>query len=114
MNEDRKRVLSLLAEGKIDSDQAERLLDALGSAESGTEDFSGGRASTAGQAERVRVTVEPEAEGREGRDYDDTFSVDGPVRLEVENFNGRVEVTGGGPGDSVWVMGGVGKRSGVE
>ena len=29
MNADRKRVLNLLAEGKIDSDQAERLLDAL-------------------------------------------------------------------------------------
>jgi DUF4097 and DUF4098 domain-containing protein YvlB len=47
------------------------------------------------------VTVEPETESREGRDHDDTFSVDGPPRLEVENFNGRVEVVGGGPGGSV-------------
>lgn len=31
MNEDRKRILAMLAEGKITADEAERLLDALGS-----------------------------------------------------------------------------------
>ena len=30
MNEDRKRILTMLAEGKITADEAERLLDALG------------------------------------------------------------------------------------
>jgi hypothetical protein len=30
MNEDRKRILAMLAEGKITADEAERLLDALG------------------------------------------------------------------------------------
>ena len=30
MNEDRKRVLSMLADGKITADEAERLLDAMG------------------------------------------------------------------------------------
>jgi hypothetical protein len=30
MNEDRKRILSMLAEGKITADEAERLLDAMG------------------------------------------------------------------------------------
>jgi hypothetical protein len=31
MNEDRKRILGMLAEGKITADEAERLLDAMGS-----------------------------------------------------------------------------------
>jgi len=31
MNEDRKRILAMLAEGKITADEAERLLDAMGS-----------------------------------------------------------------------------------
>ena len=104
MNEDRKRVLNLLAERKIDSDQAERLLDALGRSEGGRHDHASGRSSAVGHAERVRVTVEPETEAREGSDHDDTFAVDGPPRLEVENFNGRVEVTGGGSEGSVRVM----------
>ena len=30
MNEDRKRVLSMLADGKITAEEAERLLDAMG------------------------------------------------------------------------------------
>ena len=30
MNEDRKRILGMLADGKITADEAERLLDALG------------------------------------------------------------------------------------
>ena len=103
MNEDRKRVLNLLAEGKIDSDQAESLLDALGQSEGSRDDFSSGPPSAVGQAERVIVTVPPETEHREGRDHDDTFTVDGPPRLEVDNFNGRVEVSGGGPEGSVRV-----------
>ena len=103
MNEDRKRVLNLLSEGKIDSDQAERLLDALGHSESASDTHGGARPSPVGQAERVQVTVEPETESREGRDHDDTFTIDGPPRLEVENFNGRVEVIGGGPEGSVRV-----------
>ena len=31
MNEDRKRILAMLADGKITADEAERLLDAMGS-----------------------------------------------------------------------------------
>jgi hypothetical protein len=35
MNEERKKILDMLAEGKISSDDAERLLDKLGDGESG-------------------------------------------------------------------------------
>jgi DUF4097 and DUF4098 domain-containing protein YvlB len=115
MNEDRKRVLNLLAEGKIDSNQAERLLDALGQSDSVGDDFAtADRPSAVGQAERVHVTVEPETESREGRDHDDSFTVDGPPRLEVENFNGRVEVTGGGPEGSVRVKAEIGSPDRVD
>ena len=114
MNEDRKRVLNLLSEGKVDSDQAERLLDALGNSESGRDDYGGGQPSAVGQAERVSVTVEPETESREGRDHDDTFTVDGPPRLEVANFNGRVEVIGGGPEGEVRVMTEIRNPNGVD
>ena len=103
MNADRKRALNLLAEGKIDSDQAERLLDALGQPEGGRDDFASGPPSAVGQARRVIVTVPPETEPPEGQDHDDTFTVDGPPQLEVDNFNGRVEVSGGGPEGSVRV-----------
>ena len=103
MNADRKRALNLLAEGKIVSDQAERLLDALGQTEGGRDDFASGPPLTVGQTERVIVTVLPETEPREGRDQDDTFTVDGPPQLEVDNFTGRVEVSGGGPEGSVRV-----------
>jgi hypothetical protein len=114
MNEDRKRVLNLLAEGKIDSDQAERLLDALGQSDGVRDDITISRPSAVGQAERVHVTVEPETGSREGRDHDDTFTVDGPPRLEVENFNGRVEVTGDGPDDSVRVKAEIGSPDRVD
>ena len=103
MNADRKRALNLLAEGKIDSNQAERLLDALGQTEGGRDDFASGPPSAVGQARRVIVTVPPETEPGEGQDHDDTFTVDGPPQLEVDNFNGRVEVSGGGPEGSVRV-----------
>ena len=103
MNADRKRVLNLLAEGKIDSDQAECLLDALGQTEGGRDDFASRPPSAVGQVERVIVTVPPETEPPEGQDHDDTFTVDGPPQLEVDNFNGRVEVSGGGPEGSVRV-----------
>ena len=95
MNADRKRALNLLAEGKIVSDQAERLLDALGQTEGGRDDFASGPPSAVGQAGRVIVTVPPKTEPREGQNHDDTFTVD--------NFNGRVEVSGGGPEGSVRV-----------
>lgn len=103
MNADRKRALNLLAEGKIVSDQAERLLDALGQTEGGRDDFASGPPSAVGQAGRVIVTVPPKTEPREGQNHDDTFTVDGPPQLEVDNFNGRVEVSGGGPEGSVRV-----------
>ena len=103
MNADRKRALNLLAEGKIVSDQAERLLDALGQTEGGRDDFASGPPLAVGQAGRVIVTVPPKTEPREGQNHDDTFTVDGPPQLEVDNFNGRVEVSGGGPEGSVRV-----------
>ena len=49
------------------------------------------------------MTVCPEIEPRERRDHDDTFTVYGSPQLEVDNFNGRVEVSGGGPEGSVQV-----------
>ncbi|MFP6568329.1 MAG: DUF4097 family beta strand repeat-containing protein [Dehalococcoidia bacterium] len=107
MNADRKRALNLLAEGKIDSNQAERLLDALGQTEGGRDDFASGPPSAVGQARRVIVTVPPETEPGEGQDHDDTFTVDGPPQLEVDNFNGRVEVSGGGPEGSFRVRTGI-------
>ena len=103
MNADRKRALNLLAEGKIDSDQAECLLDALGQTEGGRDDFASRPPPAVGQVERVIVTVPPETEPPEGQDHDDTFTVDGPPQLEVDNFNGRVEVSGGGHEGSVRV-----------
>ena len=103
MDDDQSRVLQMLAEGKIDVDEAERLLSALGRPAVGdatpttegpaSEDRTGGRSR-----ERVRVRVEPEADEQSARDQDDTFAVGDSPRLVVDVENGRIEVVPGEDG----------------
>ena len=91
MTEEQRRVLEMLAEGRISVDEAERLLKAL-------QDSS--RRDTGGQNE-----LGGEESGTPGGDgdgeasmHDDTFEVGANPRLEVRGFNGRVRVTAGSPG----------------
>jgi hypothetical protein len=71
MTEDRKRILSMLAEGKLTADEAERLLDAMGSRNAPA--ASGGAPSWPGngQPKYFRVVV------------DANDGSDGPTRVNV-------------------------------
>ncbi len=115
VQEDRRRVLDMLAKGSISADEAERLLKAL--------DERGSRASNAevtmddkieqavsSTARSIIATANaewseeegeadlPNSERREG-----SFRVEGDPVVVVENFNGRVEVVGDGAERSVRV-----------
>ena len=65
MNEDRKRILDLLAEGRITADEAERLIAALGGEGSGPSAAAGERPRRAPKF--LRVIVDAESEDGPGR-----------------------------------------------
>ena len=64
MNEDRKRILAMLGDGKITADEAERLLDAMASAvRSPPAPAPAGRANTAPKYFRVEVNANDGMDG---------------------------------------------------
>ena len=136
--EDRRRVLRLLADGKISAEEAERLLEILDSRFRGNDggvgenggrqdsQYAGAEQTIDDKIERavlttVRSAVETarsivsevpgsmersdgygEAE-LSGERREDTFRVEDVPTLEVENFNGRVEIVGDSEDESVRV-----------
>ena len=109
----------MLAEGKITADEADRLLDALdrrGSAKPESADSLEDKVERAVDAAvravgRVGTDIEEAIDGVEdamgsskGERREASFKVEGRPRLVVENFNGRVEVTGDGADGSVRVV----------
>ncbi|HAL47487.1 MAG: DUF4097 domain-containing protein [SAR202 cluster bacterium] len=103
MIEDNKRVLTLLAEGSITAEEAERLLAALGEApdDAGPSDEESDAAPS--RPERIRVDLDLESDERTEKNHDDTFTIGGSPTLIVETFNGRIEIEGDGPADSIRV-----------
>ena len=74
MNQDRKKILEMLANGKIDIDQAERLLNAL-NVDSGQEE---GQADAVPKKPRyLRVLIEPKS----GAENGDRVNVRVPINL---------------------------------
>lgn len=69
-NDNKRRILDMLAQNKITADDAYRLLSAMDSADGGRE--TGGRAETAvkGKAKYLRVTVVPDPEAERTGNYD--------------------------------------------
>ena len=96
---DRRKVLDMLAEGKISADEAERLLKALGRQRSDGPDMASmveeGLNMVTDVVERLSVdmddTFEPSSVEFDSR----KFTVQAEPRIEVNNFSGRVEITGG-------------------
>ncbi len=88
MQEDRRRVLDMLAQGRITADEAERLLDALSG------EGEGAASASVTVSERVSVKIESSTESGEDYAREDEFRVEGAPRIVVENFNGRVEIYG--------------------
>ena len=116
--EDRRRVLELLAEGKISAEEAERLLEVLDRRESHTvssdetlddkiEQAVSTTVRTAVATARSVITAaangEDVADSSNSERRQDSFRVEGVPTLVVENFNGMVEVTGDGADDGVEV-----------
>ena len=91
MTDEQRRVLEMLAEGKISVGEAERLLKAL---------LDSSRRETDGPADFPGE--ESDDRGRDGETgpsmHSDSFEVGANPRLSVRGFNGRVRVHAGSPG----------------
>ena len=120
MTEERRRVLDMLAEGKVTVEEAERLLEALQGTQRETRKGRGIEAlqdTLEGLGEEIEKGLEEGLEGLEeslsgwsesendARDKDgktamrdDTFAVGDNPRLVVRGFNGRIRVHAGEPG----------------
>lgn len=110
MEDNRRRVLEMLAQGKITTEEADRLLGAIGQALPTTtrahaETGVTTPAAVMDQPAEGRDDEEPEErdqsrrrdEGRKGsRDQDDRFAVGTSPHLEVRNLNGRISLKAGG------------------
>ena len=125
--EDRRRVLDMLAEGKISAEEAERLLEVLDGRESGSASSEGTfddrieqavstaartavstarsviTAAASATSEQMDVDLRDAAASSDSESRVDSFQVEGIPTLVVENFNGRVEVVGDSSDDRVSV-----------
>jgi hypothetical protein len=61
MSEERRKILNMLAEGKISADEAERLLEALGKRESGGESEGKIQPQHKGKLKCLKIQVEPKS-----------------------------------------------------
>ena len=97
MNSEKSRVLEMLSEGKINADEAERLLGAI---VSGPHIGNSSSIRTAQRSrERVRVEVEPEPEVELEDTRDDRFTVGPASKVVVQGNNGDVSVSPGPEGE---------------
>ena len=70
MTENKKKILEMLAQNMISTDDAYRLLSVIESGESGQESASKADANVRGKAKYLRVTVLPEAENEHSGNVD--------------------------------------------
>jgi len=66
MNEERRKILDMLAEGKISTDEAEKLLAAISSEESGEKKSQPKLSSEKQSLKYLRVVVEPAPDNKDG------------------------------------------------
>ena len=104
---DRRKVLDLLAEGKISADEAERLLKALDRQRPDGPDIASmvdeGVNMVTNAVERLSVDIDDVFEGSSFEHDSRKFTVQSEPRIEVTNFSGRVEIRGGGAEGEVQV-----------
>ncbi len=108
MTEERRRILDMLAAGKVTVEEAERLLAALQGLglrhvyplRSGIEEAEHLEALQGTRKEESRSESENDARDKDGKTslHDDTFAVGDNPRLVVRGFNGRIRVHAGDPG----------------
>ena len=92
MLDDQRKILDMLAEGKISADEAERLLKAVSGRSKAAVTHTEAR-------ERVEVQVEPPIESREPDEREDSFAVGESPRLVVDVDKGSLAVAVGPPGE---------------
>jgi CRISPR/Cas system Type II protein with McrA/HNH and RuvC-like nuclease domain len=90
MNEERKKILEMLAEGKINADEAERLISALESA--GVTDSGELRSATGTPLRYLRVLVEP------GKDSENHEKVN--IRVPLKLIRAGLKLTSFIPKDA--------------
>ena len=98
MSEEQKQILEMLSEGKINADEADRLLCVINqpqgvNAEMPTE------SEQRHLHERVTVMVHPDADAEHGDTTDDVFAVGQSPKLIVSSDNGRIIVNAGDDGE---------------
>ena len=118
-NDDRRRVLNLLEDGKITVDEAARLLEALDRKESGAANSEAtiddrieravastvrGAVVKANSVVKAAVNADGMANSSDNERRVDRFQVEGIPTLVVENFNGMMEIVGDSADDSVEVI----------
>ena len=96
---ERRKILDMLADGKISAEEAERLLDALGRQRADELDVASlvddGVNMVTNTVERLTVDIEDAIDCSDSEFDSRKFTVVGEPRIEVDNHCGRVEVRGG-------------------
>jgi hypothetical protein len=95
--DDQRKVLDMLAEGKISAGDAERLLKAMSGRPAATSSLAD--AIETETRERVEVLVETQLENRQPDSHEDTFAVGDSPKLVVSVDSGTLTVVEGPPGD---------------
>jgi hypothetical protein len=96
MSENQKKILEMLAQNKINVDDAQRLLGALDSQETGKESTATAEPGFKGKAKYLRVTVMPNA-GHENAENVDRVNVRVPMSL----IRAGIKLTSLIPGDAM-------------
>ena len=112
MSEDRRRILEMLAEGKITAAEADRLIEAAG--EMGPDAKQSTNAEIISQVSQLTAVLDsPETHQNLPDHKEDTFSVGPSPKLEVQSFNGRIELKAG-PDDQIRVRASFKQPSRIE
>ena len=95
MSEDRIKILEMLAAGKVTADEADRLIEALGSnGNRKNEDTS--NVGINEQVAQMQAAMDNPAEHEDAPKHrEDVFETGDSPKLEVENINGRIELKAG-------------------
>ena len=95
---ERNQVLDMLSQGKITSDEADRLLTLLARPVASPAPEEPRVERDRPQVERVTVTVDPDDAASQDSSHDDSFAVGPSPTLIVSSHNGRVVVHAGDDG----------------
>ena len=106
MSEEQRQILEMLSEGKINADEADRLLRIINQPQSVNVETPTGSKWHHGHErvwhhghERVAVMVHPDADTEQGDTRDDVFAVGESPKLTVNGENGRIIVNSGDDGE---------------